>query len=91
MPPASRGWVGLLQRWTSSSSSLGFRHFATALSNVQIVASSPLKIRLRQYQEECIQAVLANLEKGHKRLGISLATGAGKTVSNNFMVENTAC
>jgi superfamily II DNA or RNA helicase len=37
-------------------------------------------IRLRQYQEECIQSVLSYLEKGHKRLGISLATGSGKTV-----------
>ncbi len=37
-------------------------------------------IRLRQYQEEAIQSVLSYLEKGHKRLGISLATGSGKTV-----------
>ena len=38
-------------------------------------------IRLREYQEECIQSVLSYLRDGHKRLGISLATGAGKTVS----------
>ena len=37
-------------------------------------------IRLREYQEECIQSVLSYLGKGHKRLGISLATGSGKTV-----------
>ncbi|KAJ9214968.1 hypothetical protein DTO166G4_3366 [Paecilomyces variotii] len=37
-------------------------------------------IRLRQYQEECIQSVLKYVGDGHKRLGISLATGAGKTV-----------
>ncbi|SPO05977.1 related to 51.5 kDa protein [Cephalotrichum gorgonifer] len=37
-------------------------------------------IKLRDYQEECIQSVLASLDKGHKRLGISLATGGGKTV-----------
>lgn len=42
---------------------------------------SPLKITLREYQEECIQSVLAYLSKGHKRLGVSLATGSGKTVS----------
>ncbi|KAL1608583.1 putative ATP-dependent helicase IRC3 [Paraconiothyrium brasiliense] len=41
---------------------------------------SPLKITLREYQEECIQSVLAYLAKGHKRLGVSLATGSGKTV-----------
>lgn len=41
---------------------------------------SPTGIKLRQYQEECIQAVLTHLDQGKKRLGISLATGAGKTV-----------
>jgi superfamily II DNA or RNA helicase len=39
-------------------------------------------IRLREYQEECIQSVLSYLEQGHKRLGISLATGSGKTVGS---------
>lgn len=43
-------------------------------------SSPPIKIRLRQYQEESIQAVLSHLDKGHRRLGISLATGSGKTV-----------
>lgn len=47
--------------------------------NSNHVAKSP--IRLRDYQDECIQAVLSYLDKGQKRLGISLATGSGKTVS----------
>lgn len=41
---------------------------------------SPPKIKLRNYQEECISSVLDSLSQGHKRLGISLATGSGKTV-----------
>ncbi|KAE8551424.1 hypothetical protein EYB25_005311 [Talaromyces marneffei] len=40
----------------------------------------PLKIQLRDYQEESIQSVIENLGKGHNRLGLSLATGSGKTV-----------
>lgn len=42
----------------------------------------PPKIQLRDYQEESIQSVVRHLEKGHNRLGLSLATGSGKTVSD---------
>jgi primosomal protein N' len=35
---------------------------------------------LRPYQEECVEAVLTAINEGKRRLGISLATGAGKTV-----------
>ncbi|OAG00996.1 DEAD/DEAH box helicase-like protein [Paraphaeosphaeria sporulosa] len=49
--------------------------------------SSPLKITLREYQEECIQSVLAYLAKGHKRLGVSLATGSGKTVIFTHLID----
>ncbi|XXG99164.1 SWI/SNF and RSC complex subunit Ssr2 [Hypoxylon texense] len=45
------------------------------------------EIRLRDYQEECIQSVLRSLKHGHKRLGISLATGAGKTVIFTQLID----
>ncbi|KAL6719900.1 putative ATP-dependent helicase IRC3 [Lecanora helva] len=44
-------------------------------------------IRLRDYQEECIQSVLSYLERGGKRAGISLATGSGKTVIFTQLIE----
>jgi hypothetical protein len=44
--------------------------------------SAPTGIVLRDYQEESIQSVLKYLGDGHRRLGISLATGAGKTVGD---------
>ena len=44
-------------------------------------------IVLRDYQEECIQSVLKYLGEGHKRLGISLATGAGKTVRSLYLIR----
>lgn len=39
-----------------------------------------LSVTLRPYQNECIQECLTNLSQGRKRLGVSLATGSGKTV-----------
>ncbi|RMD43690.1 hypothetical protein DV735_g1406, partial [Chaetothyriales sp. CBS 134920] len=49
-------------------------------------ASEPA-IKLRPYQEECIQAVLSCLSQGHKRLGISLATGSGKTIIFTQLID----
>lgn len=51
------------------------------------VSVSPLQITLREYQEECIQSVLSYLQKGHKRLGVSLATGSGKTVIFTHLID----
>lgn len=44
-------------------------------------------VRLREYQEECIQSVLTSLQHGHKRIGISLATGSGKTVVFTQLID----
>ena len=41
----------------------------------ELVSIPSTSIRLRDYQEECIKSVLSYVERGHKRLGISLATG----------------
>ncbi|KAG5984339.1 hypothetical protein E4U55_005224 [Claviceps digitariae] len=42
---------------------------------------------LRDYQQECIKSVLSSLERGRKRVGISLATGSGKTVIFTQLID----
>ena len=71
----------------SLTAGLRLRLVSVATINVRrLVALAPIttsesgsppnaSLRLREYQEECIRSVLSYLEKGHKRLGISLATG----------------
>jgi superfamily II DNA or RNA helicase len=78
---AGAGWA----IFTARIVKYAFRPSAVRRTLATVVHSGPpivheQAIRLRQYQEECIQSVLSYLEKGHKRLGISLATGSGKTV-----------
>lgn len=51
------------------------------------MAVEPPRIQLREYQEECIEAVLRHLKLGHNRLGISLATGSGKTVIFSHLID----
>ncbi|KAM0563546.1 hypothetical protein ACHAPJ_001270 [Fusarium lateritium] len=58
-----------------------FRAFASA------VARETPKVQLRDYQEECIASVLSSLKQGHKRVGISLATGSGKTVIFTQLID----
>lgn len=53
----------------------GMRSYAT--ESTQTVVQ---QVQLRDYQIECIQAVVSAFKNGHKRVGISLATGGGKTV-----------
>ena len=55
-----------------------------------LAAPPPPQITLREYQEECIQSVLSYIDKGHKRLGVSLATGAGKTVIFTHLIDRIA-
>ncbi|KAK2758382.1 hypothetical protein FQN54_004232 [Arachnomyces sp. PD_36] len=67
---------------------LACRRYNSALSPLS--DSPKAQIRLRDYQEECIQSVLSYLDKGHKRLGISLATGSGKTVIFTQLISRIA-
>jgi hypothetical protein len=71
--------------------------FASSVSISQLLESPEAafvpnpqsKIRLRDYQEECIQSVLSSLAEGHNRLGVSLATGSGKTVRTHTLFSST--
>ena len=60
---------------------------AATVSKAPSSSSAPSPLQLRDYQEECIQSVLSSIESGHKRLGISLATGAGKTVIFTQLID----
>jgi ATP-dependent helicase IRC3 len=44
-------------------------------------------IKLRPYQEESIASVLTSLSNGAHRLGLSLATGSGKTVIFSHLID----
>ncbi|BFZ59414.1 Putative ATP-dependent helicase IRC3 [Saitoella coloradoensis] len=47
----------------------------------------PNTITLRPYQEECINVIVSNLQDGRRRVGVSLATGSGKTVIFTQLIE----
>ncbi|KAK4231283.1 putative ATP-dependent helicase IRC3 [Podospora fimiseda] len=62
------------------------RDMPTPLASSSLPSQSQ-QITLRAYQEECIQSVLAAIENGQKRLGVSLATGSGKTVIFTHLID----
>ncbi|KAI0597955.1 P-loop containing nucleoside triphosphate hydrolase protein [Biscogniauxia sp. FL1348] len=100
MPRLFSGWLTLvspLQRSLSYAARPSWRVFpkpiGTATYATKAAVSSPAKlqqVRLRDYQEECIQSVLASIRSGSKRLGISLATGSGKTVIFTQLIDRIA-
>lgn len=91
MSPSSRGLLAHLLRPRRAVFSNVVRYTFSRISPYSTV-TSPIAvppIQLREYQEECIQAVLSHLQDGHKRLGVSLATGAGKTVNSIVILTGT--
>ncbi|KAI9793810.1 MAG: hypothetical protein M1833_000533 [Piccolia ochrophora] len=91
MHQVSKTIYRLLRRPVSLPATHALRRLATSVDGQVAVedglAIPSAKVRLREYQEECIQSVLSYLEKGHKRLGISLATGSGKTVIFTQLID----
>ncbi|KAK8207166.1 DEAD/DEAH box helicase-like protein [Phyllosticta capitalensis] len=73
------------------SSLTGLRYARTKAQKTPLPRPAPLAtripIQLRDYQEECIQSVLDYLSRGHNRLGVSLATGSGKTVIFTQLID----
>lgn len=69
-------------RWLRSSLSK-HRGFTTSTA---LFKDDPPQIKLRPYQEDAINSVLTNLAQGSRRLGLSLATGAGKTVIFSHLI-----
>jgi superfamily II DNA or RNA helicase len=74
-------------RETTRTTSLILRAGVTTEAQAEIDAETSFpeaarKLRLRDYQLDCIKSVTHALKNGHKRVGISLATGSGKTVGS---------
>ncbi|KAI9850188.1 MAG: hypothetical protein M1838_005997 [Thelocarpon superellum] len=65
------------------------RHLHVAKDEAADASIDPgsTRLRLRRYQEDCIQSVLSHLRQGHRRLGVSLATGSGKTVIFTQLID----
>lgn len=78
-----------LRYWKKSNSPPWRRLLQPSLSYATITSSTAEtpKVQLRDYQEASIQAVLQHLRLGHRRLGISLATGSGKTVIFSHLID----
>ncbi|KAL7917719.1 P-loop containing nucleoside triphosphate hydrolase protein [Trichoderma austrokoningii] len=70
-------WIGQARRYAAS----------TALRYAASTALGSNKLKLRDYQQECIKSVVLSLKRGHKRVGISLATGSGKTVIFTQLID----
>ncbi|KAM3471736.1 hypothetical protein MY5147_005660 [Beauveria neobassiana] len=60
---------------------------AHRVARASTTTTKPQKPQLRDYQQECIRSVLNSLKSGHKRVGISLATGSGKTVIFTQLID----
>lgn len=58
---------------------------AALLQHEKPVPTVVPSIQLRQYQLDCIDAVLGAFQDGKRQVGVSLATGSGKTVSMPFI------
>lgn len=48
---------------------------------------SPSGLALRDYQQECIDKCLQSIAQGKKRIGVSIATGGGKTVIFSNLID----
>ncbi|KAH3674356.1 hypothetical protein WICMUC_003382 [Wickerhamomyces mucosus] len=44
-------------------------------------------LRLRQYQEDCITSCITAIDKGSKKIAVSLPTGGGKTVVFSHLID----
>ena len=66
-------WRGHLLRTVQKANS-------SVATTERIIGQARHGYKLREYQEECVQAVVESISKGKRQVGVSLATGAGKTV-----------
>lgn len=84
-PKRSAVAVGLRFSRGLGPPTVGLRSYRKkAVAQQQQPPVKPEEVTLRKYQLECIQAVVNSFKQGHKRVGVSLATGGGKTVCDKL-------
>ena len=78
--------------WLSRTYARGKPSLATATLSPAPVAIPSLhnnNFELRNYQSECIESVLKAFQEGKRQVGVSLATGSGKTVRQSSLKLHT--
>ncbi|KAL9056957.1 MAG: hypothetical protein Q9162_002623 [Coniocarpon cinnabarinum] len=65
------------------------RYHASTTSASHAANGTRHGLKLRPYQEECVLAVLEAFKEGRRQVGVSLATGSGKTVIFTELIERT--
>lgn len=81
---------GRVLTWRDNAPGLINSNKRLSSSDAKLSTPSVAINQLRPYQEDIIKIVLDYLAKGERRLGVSLATGGGKTVIFSHLIDRVS-